>query len=198
MAIVSGLAIAAILAIFVKPVRERFWKPIGRGIRWLFTLRLTTTKRIALWEAEYESLRNEVGYAISDNKKRTITAELVAFNRGRAEALAEVEKERGEFLVQPNWTIDKLPIGAAYGLRNTQSGVVVSDVSLSASVTAFVFEGANQWPGVFAGNVQFFGAPTKAGGTLGVTLTVRWRDARGDWKEGQAFIDREPIRAYWV
>lgn len=56
---IAAIIAAAVLAIFKAPVRERFWKPIGRGLRWPFTLRLTTSSRQAVTEREMALLRDK-------------------------------------------------------------------------------------------------------------------------------------------
>lgn len=193
--VAGGLILAAILAIFVKPVRDKFWKPIGRGFRWLFSLRLTTTKRIALREAEYQRLRDEAGFALSDSARRTITAELVAFNRGRAEALAEVEAQRAEPLIEPVWRVMQTEPGY-YVLHNMQNNASVSSISIAAPAHDFLFTSDTQWTGPLVNNVQNFrGERRRRGEALGVRFTIRWRDANGDWRVGEAFIDKEPRRA---
>ena len=57
-AIAGGLVLAAILAIFSKTVRDKFWKPIGRAICWPFaTIRFTTAKRQKALADELQSAR---------------------------------------------------------------------------------------------------------------------------------------------
>lgn len=62
-AIVGG-AIATLIAtgvgaIFSKTVRDKFWKPIGRALRWPLTLRLTTSTRQAAVAREAAQLREK-------------------------------------------------------------------------------------------------------------------------------------------
>lgn len=56
-AIAAALAVAGIAAIFSAKVRARFWTPIGHALRWPFSLRLTTKKRIAALVTEATELR---------------------------------------------------------------------------------------------------------------------------------------------
>lgn len=177
-AIVAGLAVASVKAAFMKPVRERLWKPIGRALRRPFTLRLITTDRLKVLDENNELLQAAVGEA-----KQTGIAE------GRAEALKEVEAERAVPLAKPNWIVSM--IHGVYRLANTQGGVSVTDVSLSAPVDKFILDGQTQWPGNFDQATQFRGSPTHTGREAGVPFTVRYRDARGDWHDLPAFLDRE-------
>jgi len=181
-ATVGGLTVAGILAIFLKPVRERFWKPLGRALRWPFTLRPTTTRSLEAMDEKNELLQTAVGEA-----KQTGIAEGRA--EGRAEALREVEAERAVPLANPNWTVSM--IHGVYRLANTQGGVSVTDVSLSAPVDKFILDGQTQWPGNFDQATRFRGSPTHTGREAGVPFTVRYRDARGDWHDLPAFLDRE-------
>lgn len=57
--VVGGLILAGIISIFSKTVRDKFWKPIGRALRSLFTLRVTTTKRQAERATELAGLREQ-------------------------------------------------------------------------------------------------------------------------------------------
>lgn len=53
-----GLALMGIAAFFSKTVRDKFWKPIGRAIRWPFaTVRFTTAKRQKTLADELQSAR---------------------------------------------------------------------------------------------------------------------------------------------
>ncbi|RDV46666.1 hypothetical protein DOE76_01065 [Leifsonia sp. ku-ls] len=53
-----GLALMGIAAFFSKTVRDKFWKPIGRAIRWPFaTIRFTTAKRQKALADELQSAR---------------------------------------------------------------------------------------------------------------------------------------------
>jgi hypothetical protein len=164
--IVGGLALAGILAIFLKPVRERFWKPVGHALRWPFR------------------------GAYSADHRLVAGAKQAGIDQGRAEALAEIEAERAVPLVKPNWTVTP-ESGRAYRLSNTQSGVSISEVALSAPTNKFAFDNETQWPGSFDQPVTFGGYPTDAGREDGVPFTVRYRDTRGDWRELPAFLDRE-------
>lgn len=55
----AGAAVlaAGVLAIFSKGVRDKVWKPIGRGIRWLLSIRFTTSARQAAGERLAADLR---------------------------------------------------------------------------------------------------------------------------------------------
>lgn len=193
--VVGGLVVAAILAIFIKPVRERFWKPFGRALRWPFTLRLTTTKKLAAWDEKLDRLRWEVVTAGRESDHRLVTAELVGHKRGREEALAGVAAERATPLLQPTWRAVPLERDE-YLLNNTQAGVIISNVSITCDPEEFEFVGANQWPGPFSGSQPFRGQKKRRGQRLGVSVDVRYQDERGDWQTGKAFIDREPMRAF--
>lgn len=59
-AIAAGLVVAAVLAIFSQHVRNGFWAPIGRAVRWFCGLRVTTKSRIdALHRSAIELRRQE-------------------------------------------------------------------------------------------------------------------------------------------
>jgi hypothetical protein len=193
--IIGGLALAGILAIFLKPVRERFWKPVGRALCWLFTLRLITTHRLKVLSDERESLLYEVFDAHSQGRHQAAEEKQAGIAEGRAEALAEIEAERSVPLVKPNWTVSMM--GGGYTLANTQRGVSVSEVSLSAPVDKFTLDGQTQWSGKFSQMTPFKGVPTHAGRKAGVEFTVRYRDARGDWHDLPAFLDRESRQTVW-
>jgi hypothetical protein len=191
----AGLIVAGIVAIFSSTVRNKFWKPLGRGFRLITTVRLTTTKRLAEQKRASDKLQAELNDALHARSRKAITAEMLAHQRGRAEALAELEVQRTAYVLRPTWTIDDLPIRWAYDLRNTQKGVSISDVSITVDAELFRFNSENQWPGEFSETVRFEGALTRAGRVAGATVTVRWRDSNGDWQEGPAFIERAPTRA---
>lgn len=150
----------------MKPVRESFWKPVGRALRWPFR------------------------GADSANRQLAAEAKQSGIAEGRALALAEIEAERSVLLMKPNWKVT--PESArAYTLSNTQSGVSISDVALSAPADKFEFDDETQWPGDFGQLVVFGGYPTDAGRKDGVPFTVHYRDARGDWQYLPAFLDRQ-------
>lgn len=58
-AVVAALVVAGILAFFSKTVRDKFWRPIGRALRWPLTVRLTTTRRQGAAAAETKKIRDD-------------------------------------------------------------------------------------------------------------------------------------------
>lgn len=164
--VVGGLILAGVLAIFVAPVREKFWKPIGRGLRWLTSIRLTTVAR-------QNALRAD----------------------GRSEVRSEVAAERAAHRPQPVWRIARIdevsPLFAGKFALAESQGVTVWDAQLSAPAEMFAFIGPNQWLGPLRRRQEFDGQPTAAGRKSGVMFNVRWRESEnGDWCEGQAWLER--------
>lgn len=148
--IVGTLVVAGVLAIFSRTVRDKFWKPIGGGLRWLTTLRVTTTVR-------QETLRES----------------------GRAEVHQEVAREKAAraHRPQPVWRIARVDASTGlyageFELAESQ-GVTVWDIRLSAPPELFAFDGPNQWAGVVHGGGLFKGTPTREGRRSGVMFTVR-------------------------
>ncbi|WP_136587385.1 hypothetical protein [Microbacterium hydrothermale] len=276
-AIVGG-AVAAVLgtgvlAIFNKHVREKFWKPIGRGVRWVLTLRPTTSTRQAAIEREMAHLRE---MAATSEKRFTEVCDLldvtpvladstlvperiqrlqeaaaeawahsnaeaaaarkhaqsqidavrslaesqmrdaarahehqIAATRstaleegraaGRAEVEAEVAAQRAAPPMQPVWRIDDPGPGAnIYFLRNMQPGVTITDVSVEADSSEFVFSGPTQTRGPFENSLSFLGSKSLRGRKLGVSFTVRWRDFNGDSCARTVKVDRDPSRGIVV
>lgn len=107
--IVGGLILTGLASIVSRTVRRRFWRPIGRGLRWLTTLRLTTTGKVAAdretanemireQQAQYVALRDEserkLGTAQVQRAALTDQVEAargVGFEAGRASAAAELK-----------------------------------------------------------------------------------------------------------
>lgn len=168
--IVGGLVIVGILAFFSANVRDKFWRPIGRGLCWLATIRITTTAR-------QNALRES----------------------GRKEVRQEVARERAAHRLQPVWRVVRLDpttglFAGEYALGESQ-GVIVWDVHVSAPADLFTFTGPNQWNGQMTERVDFMGKPTEAGRNSGVMFTVRWRAVEhGDWCEGDAWLERIPVQ----
>lgn len=232
---VAALLATGVVAIFNKPVRERFWKPIGRLLWWPFTFRITTAKRQAVERDTVNELKRELGHVIEaavkaqrdgetateaarregeaqamktqeiaqqealkrhkNYQQQIETAREFGREEGRASAFAEVEAQRAVPLPQPVWRVDGVEGSDAFVLRNTQPDVVVSDLSLQAPLGDFVFSGPSQWPGSSTGVVTFHGDRQRHGRAFGVKFVVRWRDANGDPRVGEAFLDKEPHRA---
>lgn len=160
--IVGGLALAGILAIFSRTVRDKFWKPIGRRLRWLTTVRVTT---VARQEALRESGRDEVRDAIA--------------------------KERATPQHQPVWRVERVgTTDNVFSLIDSQ-GVSVWDVGISAPPDLFGFLGPSKVDGPLVERyVRFGGRPTREGRRSGVMFTVRYRLAEGgEWHEGKAWLD---------
>ena len=111
--------------------------------------------------------------------------------QGRAEALAEVAAERALPLLRPEWRIVPLE-DDLFLLNNTQSGVVVSDISIQAMMGSFEFVGDSQWPGEFSGSQTFRGERIGNGRIFGVDFIIYYRDRNGDAKQGKAWIDKAP------
>jgi hypothetical protein len=272
-AIVGG-AVAAVLgtgvlAILNKYVREKFWKPIGRGVQRVLTLRPTTSTRQAATEREMAQLREKA--AASDKRFKEVcdlldvtpvladstlvperiqrlqeasaeawthanaesaaarehaqsqidavrslaetqmrdaarayehqiaAARGTAFEEGhaagRAEAEEEVAAQRAAPPLQPVWRIDDPgPSANIYFLRNVQPGVTVTDVSVEADTSEFVFSGPTQTRGPFENSLSFLGSKSLRGRKLGVSFTVRWRDSNGDSCTRTVKVDRDPNR----
>lgn len=57
--VVGGLVLAALASAVSKTVRQRFWRPIGRGLRWLTTVRLTTTGKVAAARGQADEMIQE-------------------------------------------------------------------------------------------------------------------------------------------
>lgn len=114
---------------------------------------------------------------------------------GRAEAEAEVAAQRAVPLLRPAWRIDPLGGADAYVLKNTQQGVDISNVSVDAPSSQFLFAGATQTQGPFDRHFEFYGQKTDGGRRLGVEFTVKWQDAHGEWWTQVVSIEREPRRA---
>lgn len=57
-AIAAALIVAGTLAIFSQRVRDGFWAPIGRAVRWPFGLRVTTKSRINALRRSASELRS--------------------------------------------------------------------------------------------------------------------------------------------
>lgn len=250
----GGLVLAAILSIFSQAVRVRFWLPIWRGLRWLGSLRITTTTRQkdaadaiveaeadrdatssqlkAVWEAldvrpvrkastlvmeRTEHLRNAAEAAKKDadakiqaahafaeqqvilaarkHANELKVAEANARAEGHQEALQQIKEARDVTpLLRPVWQV--IPLGAtAFALRNSQSNVELSDVSIEAPLADFDFNGDTQWPGPSNGAHRFVGERKRNGRLFGVRFSVRYRDAHGEWQAGEAWIDKEPRKA---
>jgi hypothetical protein len=81
-----------------------------------------------------------------------------------------------------------------YELRNTQPGVVLRDLSMEVPLGDFQFNGPRHWPGEFEEKVEFEGERMRNGKVFGVKFVLRWRDAKGDWHAGEAWMDKEPRR----
>lgn len=222
---IATVLAAGILSSFSKAARRRLWKPAFRRVGWLFTLRLTTTKRIEQEQAELLRLRGQAAqfnvtlketYAKAqesvaeqrDELEReaearhgkflaNVVAEREAARaKGRAEALAEVEQERAVPLLRPVWRIDRHGEADVYVLKNTQDGVRISNVSVDASTREFHFAGATQMRGDFDRHFEFYGEKTDFGRRLGVDFTVKWQDANGDWRTQAVHVDRDPRRTF--
>ena len=104
------------------------------------------------------------------------------------------EKREASPLLRPHWRV--VPLGGVeYLLNNTQSGVEVNDVSITAPLGDFEFIGDTQWPGPSKGSESFRGERKSNGKLFGVRFSIRCRDADGEWQLGEAFIDKEPRRA---
>lgn len=217
--VVGGLVIAGILAIFRPGVRDKFWRPLGRAVAWVFSIRLTTTKRQRDAAAEARALRERADAAeagreqdqkvmIAEHELRlkglgvTHADELRAearrgYQKGLEDAAIELAMERELPRVSPVWRIDYVK-DAVWELRNTQTGAVVSDVTLECDLKRFAFTGPSQWPGPFAGVGQFEGHRLRLGQVAGVDFTVRYRDELGDHATGAAWLDKASAkRAYF-
>jgi len=190
----ATLIAAALLAIFNPAVREKFWRPIGRALRWPFTLRLTTTRWRAVIDDQIDRLMWEVVETGRQGDRKAAEAELAGYKRGREEALAEIAAQRAAVLTQPVWRV--VDVGDnGYMLNNTQSGVTIGSVSISAEPEVFEFIGDTQWPDLLEGARVFRGERKQRGRKFGVKFEVRWQDAHGDWQVGSAFLDRVSPRA---
>lgn len=217
----------AIASLF-KSVREMVLKPVGRGIRWLTTIRLTTTGRkaakasevadllrrleaaqeataaaVAAGRAEVDAVKAQAA-SVAEERERGFWAEMAnahneSHEKGREQALAEVAAGRAVPLIRPTWRVNVQSAAAhVYDLENVQLGSFATDVSIAASSDEFDFEGPNQWAGEFPYSVRFFGAPTRSGRRKGVDIVVRWRDENGDPQEGKARIDSAPRQAVFL
>lgn len=109
---------------------------------------------------------------------------------GYAEAMLEVAAQRAVPLTKPVWRVQSLP-GLGFELRNVQEDAVVADVGIFAPMGNFAFESANQWGGPFTEPAYFLGQRVGAGRALDVTFKVKYRDANGDHKTGEAVLARE-------
>lgn len=126
-AVLGGLIVAGALAIAIKPVREKFWKPIGRPIRWIFGIRLTTPTGRASADAEASQLGDEVARlkAVVDSERLQARA-LVTLAQGQAKS----EVTRGEHEVG----LLKAALSAAEA--KTQEEVAAARAKAEASLTS--------------------------------------------------------------
>lgn len=94
--LVVGVVLLGLSAL-VRVVRVKVWKPLGRGLRWLTTLRVTTSTRLEaaareLTEAREEVLRENAEAARLRQKGVDLETEIEAFKVAR-EHRAAAEKE---------------------------------------------------------------------------------------------------------
>ncbi|MFB7882764.1 hypothetical protein [Microbacterium sp. NPDC056057] len=114
---------------------------------------------------------------------------------GRQQAIGILKEQRERSpLLRPTWRVVYLE-DDRFLLNNTQSGVEISDVSIAAPLGDFEFIGDTQWPGPYSGVQQFRGRRMRNGRSFGVKFAIRYRDADGEWRAGEAWIDKEPRQA---
>jgi hypothetical protein len=150
-----------------------FRKPIAHAVKWLSTVRLTTTKRLAALHALTEAAREQ----------------------GRTEVQAAVDAQRAVPLPQPNWVVSQPEGHWAMSLDNRQPDVTISDVRMEPILGDFVFDGPNQWPGTFQYSQHFSGKRVGNGRTFGVIFNIEWHDANGDRHTSRAKLEPEPKTA---
>lgn len=146
-------------------------------------------------EATHSLAVQEAARAENEHRLALVAATEAGAEQGRAAALAEIEAQRAVRLPQPVWRVDELQDSDVLILRNTQPDVVVSDVSLQVPLGDFAFAGPSQWPGRSTGVVEFRGTRQGNGRAFGVRFIVHWRDAHGDPRVGEAFVDKSPRKA---
>ncbi|WP_295790882.1 hypothetical protein [uncultured Microbacterium sp.] len=106
--VLGGLVLAGLAATVSKAVRRRFWSPIGRGLRWATTVRLTTTARVAAagkaaddamqtQRGQYEKVLRDTNKSLETTQVRLAAlidqkeaARAAGFEAGRALAAAEL------------------------------------------------------------------------------------------------------------
>jgi hypothetical protein len=122
------------------------------------------------------------------------TARELGRTEGHAHAMAEVEAQRARPELKPTWRVVEMADGH-FKLRNSQSGMNALDisyVSLEAPMLDFAFDGSNQWPGHFPGEMDFEGRRI---GRMSIRFMVRWQDRRGDHHAGEAVLEGKRRRA---
>ena len=151
---------------------------------------------------EVEAIRALAQKQIADerriNESQVELARITGHDEGRAAALVEIEAQRAVLKVKPVWRIVENDSGERpFWIRNVQRDAEAHDVCIDAPMGDFVFHTETQWPGVFPNDRQrpFAGERIGNGRKFGVTFSIRYRDANGDWQAGQATIEREPRRA---
>lgn len=89
--VLGGLILAGILAIFSKTVRTKFWRPFGRGLWWVTTLRVTTTKRMAERRHAVDAALQDAAAALAAEKRESARVRGVA-----AENIVRLQNELKE------------------------------------------------------------------------------------------------------
>lgn len=106
-----------------------------------------------------------------------------AYQRGRADAIAEQAETVPKRLIRPAWQVGNSKVGgsSAYLLANHATGSFASQVILDTPPQFFTFMSARELGDLAGGEVgPFQGRLTETGHVLGVTFAVRWTDAKGD------------------
>jgi hypothetical protein len=214
------LFVAAVSSAVSAKVRVIFWKPLGRALRVLVSLRLITSanrtqaankvggleREIARLEGlmtttEIEAERRlsavhgeadrMVELARTDVSSQVEQAMAIGQARGIAAMRIEIALQRAVPHPEPAWRVIQRPADGAFELKNVQPGVVVQDVSIQAPLEAFGFNGPTQWPGKFENSLVFDGQRMRQGRLSGVVFSLKWRDLNGDWQAGEAWIEKE-------
>lgn len=145
--VVGGLILAAILS---RHFRSWLW----RVVKWPFTIRVTTTRRLRAWE-----------------------------QRGRDRKQRELDSQRARPVARPRWVLGKARQGGpgVYVLGNAADDAEASDVELQTPGVDFQFFDAARWPEIRGtAMLKFEGRRSRDGELFGVSFFVDWTDTNGD------------------
>lgn len=158
-----------VLSIFRESWRRNTWGRIGKGLRWLTTLRATTTVR-------QEASRSR------------------AFEEGRKDRQSELDEQiaRAQKVptnaphIRARWDITPTVSGdaSAFKIENTAMESVAKGVGIEVDPMLYTITSAADWEEMLGGDHQFFfGKLTDKGRrTKEIAVTVTWTNVSGERK----------------
>jgi hypothetical protein len=184
--VIGGLILASIFGAWARLPK------LGKPIRALGTVRLTTTKRLA----DARKTNERKGFALGVEKTNVLVA---AAHAERDEAREELTAARARPANQPRWQVEAFKGGGAdeYVLRNVvpDPDLLMENVSLEAPGDEFTFTGVIQnMPRIVDTQATNFAG--KRHTKRAIPFTISWNDETGIRRDQVTYLPRQEQKAF--